>query len=144
MDWFETGSLMFRIAQLVFLFANLVSGYWSGTETVRRCAHVELLSNLVTAGTGASPSFMLEEVTNLVGFSANILANQRPNRRNDEGELETLALQLGGDSPLLVEGDTDARCWIIAKALSRHSLIFQRSVEHLVKTKFTGSEQVSF
>ena len=62
------------------------------------------------------------------------------NRRNDEGELETLALQLGRDSPLLVERENAEECWTIAKALSRHSMIFQMSVEHLVKTHFTGSE----
>lgn len=101
--------------------------------------------NLVAARVGASPSFMLE-VTNIVRFlrpSDRCLFDQF-NRRNDDGDLETLALQLGGDSPLLVDGDMDANCWIMAKALSRHSMIFQRSVEHLVKTKFTGSERPHF
>lgn len=61
--------------------------------------------------------------------------------RNDEGELETLALQLGEGYPLLVEGTMDGNCWTVAKALGRSSIIFQGLVEHLTKTHFTGCER---
>ena len=60
---------------------------------------------------------------------------------NDEGDLETLALQLGEGFPLLVEGAMDEKCWTVAKALARNSIIFQGVVEHLTRTHFTGCER---
>lgn len=61
--------------------------------------------------------------------------------RNDDGELETLALQLGEGLPLLVKGEMDENCWSVAKALGRNSFIFQGTVERVAKTHFTGCEQ---
>lgn len=58
--------------------------------------------------------------------------------RNDEGELETLALQLGEGFPLLVEGEMDENCWSVAKALGRSTVVFQGAVERVAKTHFIG------
>lgn len=61
---------------------------------------------------------------------------------NDEGDLETLALQLGEGFPLLLGGEMDENCWIVAKALGRNSMVVQGVVEHLAKTHFVGGECV--
>lgn len=60
---------------------------------------------------------------------------------NDDGDLETLALQLGEGFPLLVGRAMDENCWTVAKALARNSIIFQGVVEHLTRTHFTGCER---
>lgn len=60
--------------------------------------------------------------------------------RDDDGELVTLAIQLGRGDPLLVEDAMDEHCWSIAKAMARHTMTVQFVLEHVATLHLIGSK----